>query len=812
MCSSVCDAACAGSGIHQPLFGILVGFWYYLGCMGTSFPQYLPPGVSLLLSLLFLSLSRFMKLFMRAVFCLLVFAASTLPSWAQVSFEEAVVDIGNVGLTVTNAGFIGKSNVRNNPTGPPSFEYPLDSGVEHLFEAGLWIGAVRTSDATVTVRSGAVTASGGYRPGATGYEMAQTQIIERRSSLPESPFFTRLSTSHQDFLTAFVDTASFLPGTSIAMPDPQGQLGADVRMQSYAWNFPFTEYFVLVNFDITNISSAAWDSVYVGMYHDLVVRNINTNTETGGDFFNKGGLGFLDSLGASYAFNAGGTEESVNTYGAIALLGAEWEDGSGQRRFFHPEVADQYVSEGLPAPRITPRWWKFSGGTGLFARPSNDLERYTRMKTPYPDRANFNSDEEFEAEKEAYANRLRTEGQVADGNWLGLTSIGPFPRVEPGATVQVTFAFVAALKPEEFQGQAGKAVDNADSRALLRNNLLWARRTYSGEDNDFDGQLDPGEDTNGNGQLDPGEDTNGNGQLDPGEDVNGNGQLDRYVIPEPPRSPKVRFEATTEVVDGSPRNRLFVYWDRSAEQSLDPVTGELDFEGYRLYRTNPGDERSGNLLDEATLIAQYDKVGNRTGFNNGFDAILLDEPVTFAGDTTEYWYRFEADNLLSGWQYLFTVTAFDEGDVEAGLPSFESSRIANATRVFPGTAPATAGEQDQRAVGVYPNPYRVNAAWDGTTNRTRRLHFYNLPPRAEIRVYTLAGEIVATMRHEAATYAGDIRWFDDFSGPNRQLPGGEHAWDLLSENGLNLAGGLYLFTVKDLDAGDVQRGKFVIIK
>ena len=71
-------------------------------------------------------------------------------------FEEAVIDVGNVGITVTNAGFVGKAQVRNSPTGPPSFEYPLDTGVEHLFESGLWIGAVR-SDGIITVRTGAVT-------------------------------------------------------------------------------------------------------------------------------------------------------------------------------------------------------------------------------------------------------------------------------------------------------------------------------------------------------------------------------------------------------------------------------------------------------------------------------------------------------------------------------------------------------------------------------------------------------------------------------------------------------------------------------
>ncbi|MCH8961527.1 MAG: hypothetical protein IH820_09445, partial [Bacteroidetes bacterium] len=191
------------------------------------------------------------------------------------------------------------------------------------------------------------------------------------------------------------------------------------------------------------------------------------------------------------------------------------------------------------------------------------------------------------------------------------------------------------------------------------------------------------------------------------------------------------------------------------------------------------------------------------------DEVLLPEPVIFADDTTQYWYRFDTGKLLAGWQYLFNITAFDEGDPDAGLESFESSRTANAARIFPGTPPA---DTEDLKVGVYPNPYRVNAAWDGGTNRTRKLNFYNVPPRAQIRIYTLAGEIVATLDHEADTYTGDIRWYDNFSADNRFQPGGEHSWDVLSENNLNLAGGLYLFTVKNLDSGRIQRGKFVIIK
>ncbi len=701
-------------------------------------------------------------------------------SWAQAPFEEAVVDIGNLGVSVSNAGFFGRASIRNNPTGPPSMEYPLDSGVEHLFESGLWIGA-RRSDGVFTVRTGAVTNPSGYAPGRSGYEFAQESVLFERSSLPGRDAFSGLAVSHQDYLATFADTASFVPGTSIAMPDPAGRLGASVTMETYAWNFPFAEYFVILNFKITNVSDQPWDSVFVALWHDLVVRNVNTTNDAGGAFFNKGGYGFIDSLYASYAFNAGGAEETINTYGALVFLGAEWRDpASGMTRFFHPNQAAAYEADGYAAPFVNPRWWQFGGGTNELSRPTDDNVRYERMATPFPDPANFATPAEYEIEREEWFERLRTDGTISSGNWIGLTPVGPFPRVDPGDTFEVTYAAVAALKPEEFQGQPGKAIDTPESKALLANNILWARRTYSGEDNNF------------------------NGDLDPGEDTNGNGQLDRYVIPEPPRSPNVRVE-----FESGDATRAILYWDRTSEASVDPVTGEMDFEGYRVYRSNPGDDRGGNILDAASLVAQWDETGNRTGFNNGFEEVALSEPATFPGDTTRYWFRFPVDNLLAGWQYLFTVTAFDEGDVTAGLPSFESSRTANAIRVFPGT-PAAAGAS--AAVGVYPNPYRVGAAWDGTTARTRKLNFYNLPERAEVRIYTLAGEIVDEFVHDSATYLGDIRWYDNFSGDNRILPGGEHSWDLLSRGGLGVSGGLYLYTVKDLASGEVQSGKFVVIK
>ena len=712
--------------------------------------------------------------------------------------------MGNVGLTVTNAGYIGNSGIQGNTAGPPSFEYPLDSGVEHLYEAGLWVGGIR-ADGLTTVRTGSITVNGGYSPGNAGFEYARSAGIVTRSSLSESPNFSANAVSQEDFITAYADTFQFIPGTSIEQPSPEEALGLAVEQRSYAWSFPFTDAFVIFEVDIRNTSSSRIDSVYVGLWHDLVVRNIITTTEGGGAFYSRGGYGALgypeyavpqepgapvvaalpDSQLVSYAFNAGGQEETLNTYGSIAFLGAEWPDpASGERRFFHPFVQDEYLAAGLAAPRFNPRWWQFGGGEDELARPNNDLERYDRMARPYPDPVAFESQTAYEAAREAWFERLREDGQNGQGNWIGMTAVGPFASLEPGATLTATFAFVAALKPDAFQGQDGKPVDTQASRVELRDNVFWAQRTYAGEDLNY------------------------NGRLDAGEDANGNGRLDRYLIPEPPPSPRLCVEPQA--------NAAVLYWTDVAETTVDPVSGRADFEGYRVYRTDPGDDLDGALAGDYGLVAEYDRPANGIGFDLGLPERV--EGGASCGGEAGYAYRLRLDGLLNGWQYGFSVTAFDAGDEAVELPSFESGRVANAVRVFPGTSAAgQLGEGEallnDGKVGVYPNPYRLNAAWAGSSSRTQRLNFYNLPARSQIRVFTLSGELVAELDHDAATYNGDDAvWYGQFAGTDRTIAGGEHSWDLLSDNALQLASGLYFFSVEDLESGETQTGKFVILR
>jgi len=210
------------------------------------------------------------------------------------------------------------------------------------------------------------------------------------------------------------------------------------------------------------------------------------------------------------------------------------------------------------------------------------------------------------------------------------------------------------------------------------------------------------------------------------------------------------------------------------------------------------------------LLAEFDSTGNDYGFNSGFDYVKLDTPVKFEGDTTEYNYKFEVDNLLNGWQYLFSVTAFDKGDPENNLSSLESSKLVNYKRILPGTLP---DDNASSNIGVYPNPYYGNAIWDGSSERLRKIYFYNLPSECEITIYTLAGDIVKKIDHDQQSNGADIRWFETYASDDKQkMSGGEHAWDLITDDDQAIATGLYLFTVKNKKNGNIQTGKFLVIK
>ncbi len=107
-------------------------------------------------------------------------------------------------------------------------------------------------------------------------------------------------------------------------------------------------------------------------------------------------------------------------------------------------------------------------------------------------------------------------------------------------------------------------------------------------------------------------------------------------------------------------------------------------------------------------------------------------------------------------------------------------------------------KNDLSKVAVVPNPYISAASWEVRNNvangrGTRRLDFIHLPSSCTIRIYTVAGALIKTL--EKTTGATD----------------GTLSWNLITEDGTDVAYGLYIYHVDAPGVGEYI-GKFAIIK
>jgi hypothetical protein len=181
------------------------------------------------------------------------------------------------------------------------------------------------------------------------------------------------------------------------------------------------------------------------------------------------------------------------------------------------------------------------------------------------------------------------------------------------------------------------------------------------------------------------------------------------------------------------------------------------------------------------------------------DSARSDE-LTAAGRLKYFEYMFEIENLLPTVSYWVNVTAFDYGSPSSGLPSLETSLTVGAQEVYAQSSWEIIQAQDL-AIYVYPNPYRHDGDYrdrgfegraesDLPHDRTREIHFSNLPPVCTIRIFTLDGDLVREFLH------------DDGTTHDR--------WNMITRNTQMVVSGLYYWTVESAD-GEIQIGKLAII-
>jgi hypothetical protein len=679
---------------------------------------------------------------------------------------DKYTSVGNLGLTITNYGILGNGwNRMEDGSIHPSCQYKQHTEIareqiEHFSYCGLWVGGIVNGQRRVST----AIVDGVFDAGDEGFELFANSPITIQSSISSTTqdsmakYYSPYAISHQDMITDFKDYGDS-PGDNLGIQG-HSPLGLDIHMESYAWNYSYADAFVILKYTFTNSSEDTIQDIYAGLWADASLANFNYT-----DIYTPGG-------GFSWSDNLDGFDESEDGAGFKRAIGYQY-DANGDDGWTESYLGLSALGSNVPYNYLNTNYfqwvWTNSNNSDYpaYSMPLTDEERYDKMSSSVP---------------KGSGPDYTSEGYPGSENsWLFLVSAGPIGShhnadttswtLGPGESCHIAFTVVCALWTPGIGGNSHAQREN------LHVNYDWAQKAYDGEDK------------------------NRNNQLDEGEDGNSNGVIDRYILPAPPPSPNM------EVVVES--RKVTIYWQDDAESFLDPISQEADFEGYRIY----GARKTANEeLGEFSLLLEID-LKNDIGYNTGFSTIRIinefGELDSILINDTYYHYKFENANIKDGWLNYYAVTAYDQGDPDANLESLESSIYSNRVYVFPGKAAA----KENNWVGeptVYPNPFKGQALWDGYGSRSKMLWFRNLPNEAEIRIFSLAGDLVDIIQHDESYIGADIENIDAQKNP--LMAGGEHAWDLITMHDQATASGLYLFTVEDKNSGQIKEGKFLIIK
>jgi len=248
-----------------------------------------------------------------------------------------------------------------------------------------------------------------------------------------------------------------------------------------------------------------------------------------------------------------------------------------------------------------------------------------------------------------------------------------------------------------------------------------------------------------------------------------------YDIPDPPAAP-LDFELEHMQAQVGAR----ITWSDQAENIPDPdYTGAEahDLAEYHIYRSN------------YLPIGPWELIGS-----------VSEGELEFYDSVTET-YQFLDTTQTLGESYYYAITTsdtghanwpIDPGQYPQGVPALESSRYINRT-----IQPFRAGigpSDDLAQVTVVPNPFVISSGLTIPGDEDI-IQFINVPSPCVIRIYTMRGDLVQTIRH------------------TQQV--GTATWDQVSQWGQYVESGVYLYHITSqapTSQGEVITGKFSIIR
>lgn len=538
---------------------------------------------------------------------------------------------------------------------------------------------------------------------------------------------------------AFSDNDLYCSATDLIAQPGHSPMGIKIVQKSYAWRGLFAEGVLPIDYYFINVGNNQIRDVYVGFFADLDVGPTNKGT-----FWTRNYACYYESLRTAYVHNA--IDREATPLGVTVLN--------------TPRALDSldYIFQ----------WFDFT--TRQIPCTSDDSCLYGLMSG------------------EAFPEKIaQCQSPTTPSDCRFIFSFGKFDNFNPGDTLKISIALVSG---EGLEQGANNMKSNAEKAIRLYKRgyvppIIPPSPSLDAEEGFKRVTLKWG---GGIGPIDP---------LEVWDDSNKLAQSypdTHWRRQNPPCS------------NLTPGGCSFGHVCTIGPGGQPYLPGGRIFEGYRLYRSEfPGDPPPASSF---TLLREFDMKDDEYGYNVGLDSGFVDS------------------NLVRGKRYWYSVTSFGIPDIaiiERPNPSgtgiirdtlltesAESSVLENKQRVdLSFSASNNLGE-----VLVVPNPYRVdgdytyeNGGWEGRgrlwDESKRLIKFIHLPKKCTIRVFTMAGDLVATMDYQSPQVQNAAGQIVDSNE-------GELEWNLLSESNRALASGLYVFSVES-DLGR-QIGKFVLIR
>lgn len=147
---------------------------------------------------------------------------------------------------------------------------------------------------------------------------------------------------------------------------------------------------------------------------------------------------------------------------------------------------------------------------------------------------------------------------------------------------------------------------------------------------------------------------------------------ENYNFAKAPTIPKVDYYAGD--------NSVTLFWDASAEDSEDPISGK-DFEGYKIYRsTDPAFSEMNPITDaygSSITTPLFQKPIEMFDLDNEYSG-LAEMPTNgvhfWLGNNTGLKHFWTDTTAVNGYDYFYAVTSFDHGDPGLGIDPSECTK------------------------------------------------------------------------------------------------------------------------------------------